>query len=268
MGVKAENSCTFPIFSCSGAFHGTQYIPFHYHPCPELIYVEDGQCIVMVGYNEFDLHKGDLLIIPAGKRHDQSNLSATDCLFVTMTSSDQIFNIPTGRKICFGDDEAIRMLMALVRKLTDDLNFTACGGLLHTLLQYINDFERKPAAHNGYLNQVVSRMEREYARNLTVASLAEGVRLSESHLRSLFHREFGISVAAYLQNIRMAHARRLLHQPYNNIKEIAFMCGYADNAYFSRLFRKIHLCTPLEYRNRCYQDPESPWSRSQMYVRQ
>ena len=60
----------------------------------------------------------------------------------------------------------------------------------------------------------------------------------------------------FLQNYRMAHARRLLQQPYCDIKEVAFQCGYPDAGYFARQFKKIHLCSPTEFRFKLQTRPE------------
>ena len=75
-------------------------------------------------------------------------------------------------------------------------------------------------------------------------------------LRAVFLREKKISIFLFLQNYRMAHARRLLQQPYCDIKEVAFQCGYPDAGYFARQFKKIHLCSPTEFRFNLQTRPE------------
>ena len=53
----------------------------------------------------------------------------------------------------------------------------------------------------------------------------------------------------YLINLRMSHAQRLLlHEPGLSIKQIGEMCGYHDQGYFSRIFKKYTGKSPLEFR--------------------
>lgn len=46
----------------------------------------------------------------------------------------------------------------------------------------------------------------------------------------------------------MGHARQLLRNSRLTISEIGEQCGYRNAYYFCRIFRKVHGCTPGEYR--------------------
>ncbi|WP_368369944.1 helix-turn-helix domain-containing protein, partial [Ruminococcus sp. RTP21484sp1_RTP31023st1_H8_RTP31023_210422] len=59
----------------------------------------------------------------------------------------------------------------------------------------------------------------------------------------------GCTPSKYLINLRMNHAQHLLvHEPGLSVKQIGEMCGYHDQGYFSRIFKKHTGKSPLEFR--------------------
>ena len=70
--------------------------------------------------------------------------------------------------------------------------------------------------------------------------------LSKDYIRRQFIKEKGISPLQFLNNTRIAFAQKLLLSNYK-IYEIAEMCGFSDQLYFSRVFKKITGISPKEY---------------------
>ncbi|MDO4337377.1 MAG: response regulator [Eubacteriales bacterium] len=72
--------------------------------------------------------------------------------------------------------------------------------------------------------------------------------ISQSSISCLFRKYAGKSFNAYLTAIRMERARELLEtQPELLIRDVAEMVGYADQLYFSRVFKSVTGRTPSEY---------------------
>ncbi len=84
--------------------------------------------------------------------------------------------------------------------------------------------------------------------DLSLNDVAEYVNISPSHFSSVFSRETGQSFIRYLTDQRMAKARDLLKCSDLRCSEIGSMVGYKDPHYFSYLFKKIHNCSPMQYR--------------------
>ncbi|MCR4994727.1 MAG: helix-turn-helix transcriptional regulator [Bacteroidales bacterium] len=61
----------------------------------------------------------------------------------------------------------------------------------------------------------------------------------------------GISMKEYVQAYRLARACMLLRQSSLSVYEIALACGFRDNSYFSRFFKKEKGMTPRQYAGRC-----------------
>lgn len=89
---------------------------------------------------------------------------------------------------------------------------------------------------------------KNYRADLAVADVARAAGISESLLYRLF-REEGSTPVEYLRTVRLGHAKRLLLEfPKMSVAEIATACGFADSAYFCKVFRDREHITPKGYR--------------------
>ena len=69
---------------------------------------------------------------------------------------------------------------------------------------------------------------------------------SKDHLRRGFQQTTGMTPHAYLTDIRIRYAKRLLLQKLP-VSEVAMLSGFYDPDYFCRLFRKQTGMTPTDY---------------------
>ncbi|OHD78601.1 MAG: hypothetical protein A3J97_10330 [Spirochaetes bacterium RIFOXYC1_FULL_54_7] len=79
--------------------------------------------------------------------------------------------------------------------------------------------------------------------------LAQTVNLSEDYLTRIFHRETGFSPWEYLSRYRILLASERLLNTDETINEVAQQTGFQDQAYFCRVFKKIHGIPPGKYRS-------------------
>lgn len=82
----------------------------------------------------------------------------------------------------------------------------------------------------------------------TVAKVAEHVKLDRTYLYRLFKEEVGMSVQEYINRYRIERAGSMLRDKNIAVKDVAFSVGFADQMYFSRVFKKIKGVTPTEFR--------------------
>jgi AraC family transcriptional regulator len=80
--------------------------------------------------------------------------------------------------------------------------------------------------------------------NLTVDLLATEVGLSPAHFARAFKETMGVAPHRYLLMLRLEHARRLLDAPDAALSAIAQRSGFADQAHFTRLFKREYGVTP------------------------
>lgn len=79
-------------------------------------------------------------------------------------------------------------------------------------------------------------------------SVAGRFGLSPNHVSRLFRQEGRIGFNEYLNKVRVDWARFMLRNYDITLKEIAASCGYSDNAYFCRIFKRITHLTPTQLR--------------------
>ncbi len=89
----------------------------------------------------------------------------------------------------------------------------------------------------------------------SVGKLAERTGLSPRHFARLFRREVGMTPAAWVEEARVAAARRLLESGEAAPKQVASQCGFADADTLRRSFARLVGVTPAEYRKRHSSSP-------------
>lgn len=125
-----------------------------------------------------------------------------------------------------------------------DISSAACLTELLTLLSRKSIVSEKvPLISAEYINK-------HYNENIDIAFLASLEKMSPSHFRTVFKQSIGVSPYEYIINLRINTA--CLHLSSNNysIYEIAEIVGYADQFYFSRIFKKKMGVSPLKYRQK------------------
>lgn len=73
---------------------------------------------------------------------------------------------------------------------------------------------------------------------------------NKKYLSGAFKKHFKIGITEYINTMRINHACVLMDQNYTSVSDIAYLCGYEDPMYFSRVFKKRMCMSPREYMNR------------------
>ncbi|MBR6629163.1 MAG: response regulator [Bacteroidaceae bacterium] len=82
--------------------------------------------------------------------------------------------------------------------------------------------------------------------DFNVEMLADKMHASSSKLYRHIRTLTGYSTQSYILRMRMERAKELLATTNNSISEVAMRCGFYDAAYFTRVFRSFHGCTPSQ----------------------
>ncbi len=78
--------------------------------------------------------------------------------------------------------------------------------------------------------------------------MAEQFSISETSLKNYFRGVYGQNISAYLKEVRMNQAARLLAEGSSSVSEIAERVGYFNQSKFAAAFKRHFHMTPLEYR--------------------
>ena len=84
---------------------------------------------------------------------------------------------------------------------------------------------------------------------LSVARLSALCGVSEVHFRRLFEYIYHTSPAKFLSFLRVRRAKELLISDSLSMLEISELCGFRNQYYFSKVFKKVEGMSPREYVN-------------------
>ncbi|MGM9602116.1 MAG: helix-turn-helix domain-containing protein [Faecousia sp.] len=91
-------------------------------------------------------------------------------------------------------------------------------------------------------------LQEHLAEDVSLAVLAEQFHLNAQYISQLFKSEIGVGFLAYLTNIRMEKAKKLLLSTTLSVAEVAEQSGYGDYRVFTKVFKKAEGSTPSQYR--------------------
>lgn len=88
-----------------------------------------------------------------------------------------------------------------------------------------------------------------YSRPFKVTELAATLGYQADYLSTIFKQSMGISIVGYTNKIRIEAAKNLLETEGLPIKVVAYSCGFADEKYFMKVFKKLEGNTPGRYKS-------------------
>ncbi|MCC3377207.1 response regulator [Cohnella sp. REN36] len=108
------------------------------------------------------------------------------------------------------------------------------------------------AAHP--IDKALAYIRQRYLEPMTLQQVADAVHVSRSYFSILFKKTTGRNFIDYLIDLRVAKAKELLAHTELRVYEVAERSGFNDVKYFSKLFKKIEGCAPVDYREGQRQD--------------
>ncbi|WP_026492835.1 AraC family transcriptional regulator [Butyrivibrio sp. XPD2002] len=96
---------------------------------------------------------------------------------------------------------------------------------------------------------VTEWLRTHFDEKITVADLAEQFGYNPTYLTALIKKHTGFTITELLSYYRINVAKGILSSDAStSVRRVALLCGYSDEKYFMRVFRKVAGMTPKEYR--------------------
>jgi AraC-like DNA-binding protein len=243
----------------------------HYHYRPELFLGLHGWTDFSFPKQSFRLGPDEMCIIPAGVPHGEVVQPGPDRPFRNLVigfynntlSLHFAHEVRPGKPdievIEFFDAPNLEVFLTLANTAAQfhgaqgPARDTVLKGLLLSLLGLLrNIVETGTGRMNSDIGKVFQAkcLVREQFANpdLGVAHIAAQLGCSPDYLSHLFHTETKERLTHYIQRIRVDGAVLALETTPQTVAEIAYASGFADPAYFARVFRQHKGLTPQEYR--------------------
>lgn len=88
-------------------------------------------------------------------------------------------------------------------------------------------------------------------QKISIPFLADKCGISESYLKKIFIKIYGIPPSKYIIQLKMNFACDLLRSELYNITQISEKCGYTDLYYFSHQFKEYMGVSPTVFAQKC-----------------
>lgn len=243
----------------------------HSHPYHEYIYMISGKANYHVGGSRYELHPGEMLLIPPGLVH-AGYYDTYDRLIIQMDDAfwrdtlravrtlGVLCDLPAELLILHRDAVAYWDLRGVIERAAaaatirdahdkEVMYRSLLVQLTLSIRQIIGaDALSQPEATSPLIASVVTYIQNHYRDpDLNVTQLAQYAYVSREYLSRLFKEYTMQSIHSYLTDLRMQACR----QDIADGKRVLDAClenGFSNYSSFVKTFRKMYGTTPQEYR--------------------
>ncbi|HBT65129.1 MAG TPA: hypothetical protein DEB10_10770 [Ruminococcaceae bacterium] len=119
--------------------------------------------------------------------------------------------------------------------------------IMHRFIAYSFDFAQ--VKHSNVVYKVMQYVKANYNQKISLDDIARHVYLSRSYLSSIFKEETGKSLFSYINEVRIEKSKIFLLDDSVSLVDISSMCGFEDQSYFTKVFKKATGLSPKKYRD-------------------
>lgn len=257
--------------------------PWHYHPEYEIIFVEKSYGVRLMGNHIGNFSDGDLMFIspnlPHVWRNDNDFYNNREDLrvdvYVIQFREDALarnfFDLPefvhVKKLFSLGQQGVLikgkdhKKISELIKKVYNSSGVERLAIFLTALEAIANSKEYELLSSPGYantvnntdterINKVMNYLMDNFVKDLDLDKIADIVNLNKSSFCRYFKTRTRKTCSHFLNEIRVAHASKLIVNSDKTISSICYETGYNNISHFNRQFKKITGLTPGEYKKK------------------
>jgi AraC-like DNA-binding protein len=257
--------------------------PWHYHPEFEIIFVEKSYGIRLMGSHIGNFNNGDLMFIspnlPHVWRNDQDFYEGDKNLFIDVyvihfredALGTNFFQLPEftrirklfqlGQQGMLIKNQGHQKVSGLIKAVYNSSGIERLRLFLKTLEMLAELKEYELLSSSGYvnsvnstdidrINKVMEYLMQNYMQDIQLEEAARLVNLNKSSFCRYFKLRTHKTFSEFLNEIRIAHACKLLANNNMTVSRICYEVGYNNISHFNRQFKKITGLTAKEYEKR------------------
>ena len=234
-------------------------VPPHKHNYWEVIYVTEGfGTIETEDNNIIQYKKGETICIPPHLQHVNYSSHGFQNLHLTLED----WNPPIQQPFLIPSSDLSNDFYSILKlsyryfhqfPASHPLNL-AYTSIIEALLNTLTQQQQTTKVTQIIINEIINNYTDS---DFNLEQAYKLVPLSKEHTRKIFIKEHGISPSKYLLQKRLSLAKQLLlkrDDGYLNIHKIAETCGFDDQAYFCRVFKKETGVPPNEFQPKLLND--------------
>jgi len=251
--------------------------PFHYHPEIELTLIVSSSGHRYVGDHIGRFAAGDLVLMGPNLPHSYVNDERTDragsivlqflpeCFgtgFFRLGEMREVHALLERSRVGLSFHGPVRERVARMLSELPSLDGAARLVAFLEILQALarsRDYRRLAsptyapslALYQGErINRVCELISRRFRENVTQAEASRVAKMSGPSFSRFFRRATNRTFRAFLNEVRVGHASRLLLESDQSVAEICYDSGFGNLSNFNRQFLKLRKVSPRDYRRR------------------
>jgi AraC-like DNA-binding protein len=238
------------------------YCATHSHPDLEIVHHPSGRGVTRLGSGrEIAFREGDTIIYAPSVPHSQAMERPGQDWCVQITGlpapkgGDQAeaLHVPARATNAFlRDIELLSVMHARPTPVERAILNLRASALLMELVHFVCQVRADAdlPVTERHVRKAEHYIDEHFSEISSLREVAEAVGIGYDHLRHSFKKQRGKSLVRHLCEVRIERAKALLDHSRLPLKQIAAMCGFREEYYFSAVFHKFTRLAPGRYRSR------------------
>ena len=132
-------------------------------------------------------------------------------------------------------------------KNLDELNIW----LSKVLIRFTNIvFDISLVKHSEVIKKIIQFIRSNYMKKITLNDISDSVNFSVSYVCKIFKDEMSTSLSSFINRTRVENSKILLLNNDIPLVDVSYLCGFDDQSYFSKVFKKATGVTPGLFREK------------------
>lgn len=239
----------------------------HWHDRMEVLLISSGRMVVTVAGQRYEIGEGELAVFSPGVPHSGVSGDGGVTYYVIMFDIGKFYN-STGaggkfleplneQRVMFEsavkNAEVISSVKEIIKlhKNTDESSSLVEVGEVYRLigLLFKNCLSQMQSDmhDSGRFKEVLEFVNQNFTSAITTQTLCKKFGYDETYFCRRFKTVTGLSPMVYIRILRLEKAKKLIKEGGVQINDISSACGFTEQGYFSRCFKKHYGITPSEY---------------------
>ena len=224
----------------------------HRHGFYSFIWFTKGSGINVIDFDEYEIFPNRVFTINPKQIHNW-NYSVESCGYFVLIEEHLAKQLNIDFSFPYIDikNEDIHFVEEIFKRMSSNKNQMTAISYLYSLLTSTKVHE---TILSDTIKQYKKRITQNFDENSTIEQYAEKLNISTETLNQLCKIETGLTAKQLQLDLKITEAKRLLLYSSQNTSEIAFILGFEDNSYFSRIFKKKTNLSPAKFRKKYLKD--------------
>lgn len=244
--IYNDENLTFKILGIAKWHHKNGLLDVAPRPFSALSYRLSGKASFNFNGEQITINEGDVLFIPANCGYKVDYSFSESIVFHFL---DCNYDVVENLNVKNHEQLKSKFLSALTLWESSH-SHNKLKSYVYDILSILEDDNINVTITNEIDSVLVYINNNLFNPDLTIEEVCSVAHISHSTLQRNFNKYFNIGAKEYIIKQRLNNAVKMLSSGRYSIKETAFACGFSDEKYFSRAFKKNYGFPPSDFNSK------------------